>query len=53
MKDIIEIFLKAILAGAVMVALLLIFANVEMNVNGSDRTGVLNILGAAADKDSV
>ena len=30
MKDIIEIFLKAILAGAVMVALLLIFANVEM-----------------------
>lgn len=53
MKDIIETFLKAILAGAVMVALLLIFANVGINVNGSDRTGVLNILGAAADKDNV
>ncbi len=53
MKDIIEIFLKAILAGAVMVALLLIFANVGINVNGSDRTGVLNILGAAADKDNI
>lgn len=53
MKDIIQIFLKAIMAGAVMVALLFIFANVGVNVNGSNRTGVLNILGATADKDSI
>ena len=38
MKDIIQIFLKAIMAGAVMVALLFSFANVGVNVNGSDRS---------------
>lgn len=53
MKDIIVIFLKAIMAGAVMVALLILFNNVGMNVNGSQKNGMLNILGAAADKESV
>lgn len=53
MKDIIEVFLKAVIAGAVMTALLLIFSNIQLSVNGSTKTGVINILSAAADKDSV
>ena len=53
MKDIIEVFLKAVIAGAVMTALLLIFSNLQLSVNGSTKTGVINILSAAADKDSV
>lgn len=53
MKDIIEVFLKAVIAGAVMTALLLIFSNIQLDVNGSTKTGVINILSAAADKDSV
>lgn len=53
MKDIIVTFLKAIMAGAVTIALLVIFANIRMNINGSERTGVLDILGAVSDKESV
>lgn len=53
MKDIITVFLKAVLAGAVMTALLLIFSNIQLEVNGSEHTGVMSILGAVADKDSV
>lgn len=53
MKDIIAVFLKGITAGAVTVALLLIFANIKINVNGSTRTGVLDILGAASDKAGI
>lgn len=53
MKDIIAVFLKGITAGAVTVALLLIFANIKLNVNGSTRTGVLDILGAASDKAGI
>lgn len=53
MKDIITVFLKAVLAGAVMTALLLIFSNIQLEVNGSEHTGVISILGAVADKDSV
>ena len=53
MKDIITVFLKAVLAGAVMAALLLIFSNIQLTVNGSEHTGVMSILGAVADKDSV
>lgn len=53
MKDIIEVFFKAVIAGAVMTALLLIFSNIQLSVNGSTKTGVINILSAAADKDSV
>lgn len=53
MKDIITVFLKAVLAGAVMTALLLIFSNIHLAVNGSEHTGVMSILGAVADKESV
>lgn len=53
MKDIITVFLKAVLAGAVMAALLLIFSNIQLTVNGSEHIGVMSILGAVADKDSV
>ena len=53
MKDIITVFLKAVLAGAVMAALLLIFSNIQLTVNGSEHTGVMSILGAVADKESV
>lgn len=53
MKDIITVFLKAVLAGAVMTALLLIFSNIQLTVNGSEHTGVMSILGAVADKESV
>lgn len=53
MKDIITVFLKAVLAGAVMTALLLIFSNIQLEVNGSEHTGVMSILGAVADKESV
>ena len=53
MKDIITVFLKAVLAGAVMAALLLIFSNIHLTVNGSEHTGVMSILGAVADKESV
>lgn len=53
MKDIITVFLKAVLAGAVMAALLLIFSNIQLTVNGSEHTGVMSILGAVADRESV
>lgn len=53
MKDIITVFLKAVLAGAVMTVLLLIFSNIHLAVNGSEYTGVMSILGAVADKESV
>ena len=53
MKDIITVFLKAVLAGAVMTALLLIFSNIQMAVNGIEHTGVMSILGGVADKESV
>lgn len=53
MKDIITVFLKAVLAGAVMAALLLIFSNIQLTVNGSEHIGVMSILGAVADKESV
>lgn len=53
MKDIITVFLKAVLAGAVMAALLLIFSNIHLAVNGSEHTGVMSILGAVADRESV
>lgn len=53
MKDIITVFLKAVLAGAVMTALLLIFSNIQMAVNSIEHIGVMSILGAVADKESV
>ena len=36
-----------------MAALLLIFSNIQLTVNGSEHTGVMSILGAVADRESV